>query len=169
MERTKYEVKRIAVFSAVKTLFLLGGCSGFIAGLLQWVLLRMIWWAGFNAMLQPGLLDRPEIEDMLGGIVGAAGLILPFFGALAGAVIGVVAAILLSAVYNLGARIWGGLELDLAATAQVTKSILLSPARPGEATPLPGGPAMRETSSPPAEPRRDDSLPEDRPPAAMFE
>lgn len=169
MERTKYEVKRIAVFSAVKTFFLLGGCSGFISGLIQWLVLSLIWRAGFNSMLQPGLLDQPGIEDTLGGIVGAAGLILPFFGAMAGAVIGVVAALLLSAVYNLGARIWGGLELDLAVPALMTTPVLLKPVRPGEATPLPGGPAVREPVPPPQEPGRNDKLPDERPPAAMFE
>ena len=169
MEKTKHEVKRIAVFSAVKTLFLLGGCSGFLLGLAHWVLLRAVWRAGLNAVLQPGLLDQPEIEDMLGGVVGAAGLIFPFIGAMVGAVTGVVAAIVLSIVYNFGARLWGGLELDLAASTPMTKPVLLSPTRPGEATPLPGGPATRETSSPPTVPSRDDNPPTERPPAAMFE
>ena len=169
MEKTKYEVKRVAVFSAVKTLFLLGGFSGFVLGLLQWVVLRMIWWVGLNAPFQPGLLDQPEVQDMFGEIVGTAGLILPFAGAMAGAVVGVVAAILLSAVYNLGARIWGGLELHLTTTAPASKAVLLSPARPGEATPLPGGVVSRESGTPSPDTRRDDNEPPNRPSAAMFE
>jgi hypothetical protein len=168
MEKTKYEVKRVAVFSAVKTFFLLGGFAGFFMGFMQWVLLRLIWSAGVNAPLQSGLFDLPEFADTLGGIVGAAGLILPFLGAMGGAVTGAVGALLLSAVYNTGARIWGGLELELSTTVQIAKPVLLAPARPGEVTPLPGGPSTPESSPSPA-PMRDHNAPPDRPSAAMFE
>jgi hypothetical protein len=165
MDKTKYEVKRVAVFSAAKTFFLIGGFTGFLMGFVHWAFLRMLWWAGTNSPLQSGLLDQPEVAEMLGGIVGAAGLILPFVGAMGGAVIGAVAAILLSAIYNLGSRVWGGLEVELAATAQTAKPVLMAPARPGEATPLPG--SSPETMPPP--PKRDDNEPPARPSSAMFE
>ena len=169
MEKTKYEIKRVAVFSAVKTCFLIGGFSGFVMGFLQWAFLRMIWWAGMNAPMQSGLLDQPDVADMLNGMVGAAGLILPFFGAMGGAIIGVIGAVLFSAIYNLGARIWGGLELELAATVQSAKPVLLAPARPGEATPLPGAGGAPEAVPPPPPPKRGENEPPDRPSAAMFE
>lgn len=170
MDKTKYEIKRVGVFSAAKTCFLMGGFSGFLTGLFYWLIFRMIWWAGMNSPLRSGLLDQPGMEDALSGLVGFAGLILPFFGAIGGAVSGVVGAVLLTAVYNLGARIWGGLEMELVATAPAAKTVLLAPARPGEATPLPGGGSTPEPfRPPPLPPKNNDNEPPDRPSAAMFE
>ena len=168
MEKTRYEMKRVAIFSAVKTFFLLGGFAGFVMGFMHWAMLRLIWWAGVNAPFQSGILGQPEVADMLGGIVGAAGLILPFLGAMGGAVTGAVGAMLLAAVYNTGARIWGGLELELSPTSQAAKPVLLTPARPGEATPLPTSASTPEASPSPT-PVPDRNAPPDRPSAAMFE
>jgi hypothetical protein len=75
---------------------------------------------------------------------------------------------LLAAVYNTGARIWGGLELELSATVQAAKPVLLAPARAGEATPLPGS-ANTPEASPSPTPVPDRNAPPDRPSAAMFE
>lgn len=167
MEKTKYEVKRIGVFSAVKTLFVLGGFSGFILGLVQWAFLRSLWWAVVDSQLQPGLVDEPAVADALNGFMGAAGLILPFFDAILGAVMGVLGAFLLTAIYNLGARIWGGLEFELAPTSVTVQPLPLAPARPGEATPLPGTASQPAPVPPPT--RRNDNEPPERPSAAMFE
>lgn len=166
MEKTKYEIKRVGVFSAAKTFFLIGGFSGFLTGLFYWFIFRMIWWAGMNSPLQSGIMDQPGVADAVSGFVGFAGLILPLFGAIGGAVSGVVGSVLLTAIYNLGARIWGGLELELASTAPVAKPVLMAPARPGEATPLPGSGAP-PVPAPPSP--RNDNEPPDRPSAAMFE
>lgn len=168
MEKAKYEIKRIGVFSAVKTYFLLGGFAGFLLGLVQWAFLRSIWWAIVDSQFQSGIVDQPAVAEALNGFMGVAGLILPFFDAILGAVLGVVGAFMLSAMYNLGARIWGGLEFELAPTSTAAQTVLLAPARPGEATPLPGTVSPSEPAPPPP-PRRDDNEPPDRPSAAMFE
>jgi hypothetical protein len=168
MAKITYEVKRIGVFSVVKTLFLLGGFSGFVFGLLEWGMVNFIWWAGQNAPVQPGLFGQPGAEELLGDAIGVVGIILPFIGAIGGAVSGVIGGFVLTGLYNLGARIWGGFEVQLESSSSAPDQALpLGPSRPGEATPLPGeGPAGPAEPSPP---KRDDNGPPSRPSAAMFE
>jgi hypothetical protein len=169
MDKFKYEIRRIGVFSVVKTLFLLGGFSGFALGFVHWVLLRMIWWVGINTPVEPGLFSQPEAEELLGDLVGAVGILFPLFGALAGAAFGVVAGFLLTGLYNLGARIWGGLELELKAASPSAQPVLFVPARPGEPTPLPGGTDSEAAAEPETKPERDDDGPPPRPSSAMYE
>jgi hypothetical protein len=167
MAKVTYEIKRIGLFSAIKTLFLLGGFSGFVLGLLQWGLVNFIWWAGQNAPIQPGLFGQPGAEELLGEALGAVGIIFPFFGAIGGAMCGVIGGFLLTGLYNLAARIWGGLELQLESSSAPQPTLPLGPTRPGEATPLPSeGQAKPAEATPP---KRDDNSPPSRPSAAMFE
>ena len=63
MERTRYEVRRIGVFSAVKTLFLLGGFTGFLIGLVQWAFVGLIWWAGSNLSAGIDLQGQSTLGD----------------------------------------------------------------------------------------------------------
>jgi hypothetical protein len=161
----KLEIKRIGLFSAIKTMFVLGGVGGFLLGIIQWMFLAMIQRAG--EALPGGLygLDQPGVSELLDAGIGALGLILPFFGGFAGAVAGVFFATILGGVYNLAARMWGGLELE---TADVQMSERMTvpvsrPTAPGEATPLPRSGSLPPVITP-------DTRPEsERRPPAMYE
>lgn len=161
----KTEIKRIGIFAAVKTMFVVGGVGGFILGIIQWFFLIMLQRAG--EALPGGLygLDQPGIDELLNAGIGALGLILPFFGGFAGAIGGVFFAVILGGVYNIAARLWGGLEIE---TSEITSSPIPTtpPARPeipGQATPLPRADAWQQ--APPSQPRPDS----ERRPPAMYE
>ena len=161
----KIEIKRIGLFSAIKTMFVLGGVGGFLLGIIQWMLLLMIQRAGES--LPGGLsgFDQPGMSELLDAGIGALGLALPFFGGFAGAVAGVFFAAILGGIYNLAARLWGGLEVEageIGATNAPTSSIMPRPVTPGQATPLPR-PGAPSVVAP--EPRADS----ERRPPAMYE
>lgn len=161
----KIEIKRIGLFSAIKTMFVLGGVGGFLIGILQWMMLLMIQRAGESMPADLYGLNQPGVSELLDAGIGALGFMLPFFGGFAGAVAGVFFAAILGGVYNLAARLWGGLELETAnleVGAQTTAG-MPRPVAPGQATPLP-----RPSSLPPVvtpEPRSDS----ERRPPAMYE
>ncbi|MEW5702344.1 MAG: hypothetical protein AB1792_08965 [Candidatus Zixiibacteriota bacterium] len=169
MTATKYEVKRIGVFSLVKTLFLVGGISGFVIGIIEWILIGLIFWATQNAPIDPGLFDQSGMGDLLGAGIGFLGFLLPIFGGIAGAVGGVLFGFVLALTYNLSARLWGGIELDLAASTGVA-STAPAPIAPlsGTVTRLPDAarrvPDHREGNEPP-----DPGPASDRSSSAMYE
>jgi hypothetical protein len=160
----KTEVKRIGIFSAVKTMFLVGGVAGFLMGLLQWFFLMMLQRAG-DAL--PGGMygfDQPGMSELLDAGIGALGLILPFFGGFAGAIGGVFMAVILGGVYNIAARLWGGLEVETREVESPAAPVSLAhPSAPGQATPLPRADAMTQVPTPQTRP---DS---ERRPPAMYE
>lgn len=161
----KIEIKRIGLFSAIKTMFVLGGVGGFLLGIIQWMLLMMIQRAGES--MPEGLygLDQPGMSELLDAGIGALGMILPFFGGFAGAVAGVFFAAILGGVYNLAARLWGGLEIDTAelGTSESSSAGMPRPTAPGQATPLPRPGSLPPVVTP--EPRSDS----ERRPPAMYE
>jgi len=161
----KIEIKRIGLFSAIKTMFLLGGVGGFLLGIIQWMLLLMIQRAGES--LPGGLsgFDQPGMSELLDAGIGALGLALPFFGGFAGAVAGVFFATILGGIYNIAARLWGGLEVE-ASEVGVAESVTASmprPSAPGQVTPLPHLGGQPPVVAP--EPRSDS----ERRPPAMYE
>lgn len=161
----KIEIKRIGLFSAIKTMFVLGGVGGFLLGIIQWMMLLMIQRAGES--LPGGLsgFDQPGLSELLDAGIGALGLALPFFGGFAGAVAGVFFAAILGGIYNIAARLWGGLEVEageLGVTNASTSSIP-RPSAPGQVTPLPRHGAQPPVVAP--EPRSDS----ERRPPAMYE
>ena len=150
METKKRELQRIGVFAAVKKLFLVGGVGGLLIGMIQWLILSVALWSGSRAGLEPGDFI-PGLDQALGTGIGILGLMLPAFGAVAGAVGGVVFGFLLSGVYNMGARFWGGLEFDITEPAPEEAMPQRAATDSETETPLPGIPA----ESPPARPAED--------------
>lgn len=112
MDKRRYELKRVGVFSAVKTCFVLGGATGFLTGLMMWAFLGMAIWMGQRSPFPAGLGGQYQMENILGNVIGAIGFVFPLAGAFTGAIGGVVLGFVLSLFYNLSARFWGGLELD---------------------------------------------------------
>jgi hypothetical protein len=161
----KIELKRIGVFSGVKTLFVLGGVAGFLIGLMEWMLLAMI--SGATGDLSSGLngLDQTGLSDLIAGGIGALGLFLPLFSAFAGAVGGVVFGTILIGCYNVISRVIGGVEVEWS-EVETQAHASFAPSRsssPGAATPLPSSmPSPTPPTTPPT------SEPERRPPA-MYE
>jgi hypothetical protein len=157
----KIEVKRVGLFSTVKTLFVLGGVAGFMFGVVEWMFLAMI--ASVGESLPGGLsgFDQAGMMDMLGAGIGALGIMLPLVGGFAGAVAGVFFGGILTGIYNIAARLWGGLEVDWTEVTETTSAPVLRPSYPGQATPLP----TMGTGSPTPETSRDT----DRRPPAMYE
>ncbi len=161
----KIEIKRIGLFSAIKTMFMLGGVGGFLLGIIQWMMLLMIQRAGES--LPGGLsgFDQPGMSELLDAGIGALGLALPFFGGFAGAVAGVFFAAILGGVYNVAARLWGGLEVE-ASEVVISVNAPISmprPTSPGQVTPLPYVGGQPPVVAP--EPRSDS----ERRPPAMYE
>ena len=167
MDKTRFEVRRIAVFSAVKTLFLLGGFTGFLMGLVQWAFMGLIFWAQSNLPSGFDLQRQSGLEDMLGGAIGTISMFFPVVGAFTGAVGGAILGFFLALVYNLGVRFWGGLEFEWEAVEAVTQARPI-PRAPGEQTPLP---ITRAVPQPPR-PQESDSgkdTSERRPSGSMYE
>lgn len=163
MEKTRMEMKRIGAFSMVKTCFLLGGVFGFILGFVNWGFLALMLSAAGSAPIQPGLMTEPEVQQALTDLVRVGGVILPLLGGVVGSGLGVVGGYLIAVVYNLGARILGGLEYEIEPVSVTVTSVPVPrPAsKTGGATPLPG-------HSPESPDRPDDNAPSD-PPATRFE
>ncbi|GAB4326237.1 MAG: hypothetical protein Kow0074_20570 [Candidatus Zixiibacteriota bacterium] len=179
MTKPRYELKRIGLFSAIKTMFLLGGFGGFLLGMVQWAALWVMYGVIRNVPETAGLPQALELEMLLGAIGGAGGIFFPLSGGFVGSIVGVVGAFLLGGLYNTAARIWGGLEFewDEVRTANVVTAPIPAPARAGEPTPLPGT-AQAEERTPPEPPpdagdRRDDDDddgdPPRRPSSSMYE
>lgn len=161
----KREIKRIGLFSAIKTMFVLGGVGGFMLGIMQWMMLLMIQRAGET--LPGGLsgFNQPGMAELMDAGIGALGIVLPFFGGFAGAIFGTIFAVILCGVYNIAARLWGGLEFELseATTTSPTLPLNLQPTQPGQATPLPQPGAQFPTQA------RTPSTDSERRPPAMYE
>ncbi len=158
----KIELKRIGVFSGVKTLFVLGGVAGFLIGIVEWMVLAMV--SSATGDLSSGLngLDQTGLSDLVAGSVGALGLFLPLFSAFAGAVGGVLFGTVLIGCYNLVSRVIGGVEVEwseVPTQGHPTMAPSRSVASGGTATPLPN-----PTPSPMPPPNPPKSEPERRPP-----
>lgn len=161
----KIEIKRVGLFSAVKTMFILGGVGGFLLGIVQWLMLLMIQRAGET--MPGGLygLDQPGLSELLDAGIGAMAIVLPLFGGFGGAIAGVFGAAILGGFYNVAARLWGGLEVEAKEVSpdSVVMPNMPRPIEPGRSTPLP-----RPGTIPPVitnEPRTDS----DRRPPPIYE
>lgn len=99
---TKVEVKRVGVVSVFKIYLILGVILGIILGLLLIPILPM---APTTPAVRPG--GYPTGLLPLGGLVG--GILLGILYGIVASIAGVIGAIL----YNLAAKVVGGIELDL--------------------------------------------------------
>lgn len=161
----KIELKRIGLFSAIKTMFVLGGVGGFLLGIIQWMMLMMIQRAGETLPSGLSAFDQPGLSELLDAGIGALGLILPFFGGFAGAIGGVFFGAIWVGIYNLAARLWGGLEVEAGEMGGTNAPPVATPRSldPGQATPLPRSGSLPQSHS--TEPRPDS----ERRPPAMYE
>jgi len=164
MSQPRFELKRIGIFSAVKTLFLLGGCAGFLLGILQWAIF-FVMYAGIQEL--SSTMDIPssfELETLFSTLGGAGGIFFPLSGGFIGSILGILSGLILGGLYNVATRIWGGLEFEYGEVtpAQSAKVATPAPTQPGTVTPLPT--ARLEPPPPPPEPETpkdddDDSSP----------
>jgi len=160
----KREIKRIGVFSAVKTLFILGGFGGFVVGIIQWAFLGIMLYGARQSGWGAGELI-PGLDQIFDTGIGVLGFVLPVFGAIMGAMFGVLYGFLFAGAYNVAARLWGGLEIEVTETV-VPRPIAPAAVRPQHTgpTPLPGS-APQPTDTP----RRDDATERPPPPPPSFE
>lgn len=116
-----YEIKKIDVWSVVKIAFILYGIFGLIFGLFYAVILTMLG----GIISQFGQFGG-EFGDMTGFFTGAVGILMAFFMALFYAVIGSIFTAIFVWLYNVLAKLTGGIRFHLegekiAAVAPVEK------------------------------------------------
>lgn len=120
----KLELKRISLWATVKISFLLNLVFGFVVGCFYGMIFAMI-----AAIPSPGLEDSP-----LSQISGVFALMLPFIMAFGLAVFNTIFAVIMLLVYNLAARMMGGMEFEFAKVdeqvAVMTPSIPIPPPAP---------------------------------------
>ena len=102
----KYEIKHIEVWSVVKIAFLICGVMGFIFGLFYAIFLSII--GGILDMVGGG-----EFEEISGLFTGLFGFFMVFFLAFTYAVVGSIMAAIIDWLFNLFARIVGGVKITL--------------------------------------------------------
>jgi len=99
-----YEIRKIDVWSVVKIAFILYGIFGLIFGLFYAVMLTMV--GGF-------LSQFSEFGQMTGLFTGAVGILMAFFMALFYAVIGAIFTAIFVWLYNVLAKLTGGIRFHL--------------------------------------------------------
>ena len=93
-------------------------------------------------------------------------MIFPLLGGFMGSIAGIIAAITLGGLYNIAARVWGGLEFEWREVRPSTAVIFPAQAMvttPGQPTPLPGE-APTVPTAPPDETKRNPDDDDDAPP-----
>ncbi len=105
----KYELKRIAVWPVIKITFMLSLVLGFITGIFYAIFITMF--AFLPRQMGGTFGSEPDLPMAVGGILL---VIMPIFMAGFMAVINTIMAIITTLVYNLAARLTGGLEWELA-------------------------------------------------------
>ncbi|MEW5874206.1 MAG: DUF3566 domain-containing protein [Candidatus Zixiibacteriota bacterium] len=158
----RHEIRRIGMLSTIKTLFVVGGACGFAIGLLQWFFLQSLLSYSYSSTMQSELTGMPGMPDLV-GMAGSVAWILPLIGGAGGAATGIVIGVIVALVYNVAARIWGGIEIELRPCDAVAKPIAIPVARSGETTPLPTMNAPAAKAPPPRE-----EPPNPTPPASHF-
>ena len=100
-----YEIKKIDVWSVVKIAFILYGILGLIFGLFYAMILTML----------GGILSQMggEFGQISGFFTGAAGILMAFFMALFYAVVGAIFTAIFVWIYNVLAKLAGGIRFNL--------------------------------------------------------
>lgn len=112
-----YEIKKIDVWSVVKIAFILYGIFGLIFGLFYAVMLTML--GGILSQFGP---MGGELGEMTGVFTGAVGILMAFFMALFYAVIGSVFTAIFVWLYNVLAKLTGGIRFNLE-TERITTAV----------------------------------------------
>jgi hypothetical protein len=125
-----YEWKRCHVWSVVKITFLICGITGFIVGLFYAAVLVML----------GGLLNTiggPEFEQISGLFSGSFGFFMTFILAFTYAVVGAITAAILGWLYNVFARLVGGIRLTLEPVPETVSPQRIQPPPPAPRAPSP--------------------------------
>jgi hypothetical protein len=101
-----YELRKCDIWSVMKIAFLMCGVTGFILGLFYAILLTII--GGILDMIWGG-----RFEEISGLFSGLFGFFMAFALAFTYAVLGSIMAAILAWLYNLFARLVGGIRLTL--------------------------------------------------------
>ncbi len=112
-----YEIKRIDVWSCVKIAFILFGVIGLLFGVFYAMLLTMV--SGFLSQM------GGQFQSLGTLFTGALGIFMIFFLGIFYAVVGAVVTTILTLVYNLLAKGFGGIKLFL--EQEKTGTPLVSP------------------------------------------
>ncbi len=171
----RFELKSIPIWPFTKVSFFFNLVLGFIIGLFYAML------AGMMATLLAGFpLGDTEGLDLDGASLGFLMVIMPFMCALFCAAFNTIFGIVMIFIYNLIARMLGGIELNLSAveepqvravpvigatTAVATTSYGPPPPPPPPASVQPKPPPEAPPTSPPPPENKPPAAPDDRPPA----
>ncbi len=100
----KYEIKKINVWSSVKTGFFIWGMLGFVFGI-------------YMALMMPAFLKMMESIGPFGGEFGSltpiALIFLPIMYSLIGAVVGTITTAIAVGFYNLISSLLGGISIEM--------------------------------------------------------
>ena len=145
----RYELKSVPIWPLAKVAFFVHLVFGFVVGL---------FYAMAIVPLMALMANIPQFQnegfDMAAAPVGVLIVLMPIFMALSSAFFGTVGSVILGAVYNLIARMLGGLELNLQPTeSETTKVNTPSPpaaqVQPVSAAPPPPHPVESRPATPP--------------------
>lgn len=104
----RYELKSLGIWSFVKVSFFLHLVIGFVLGLFYAAMLMMVFAVASSAPLD----EISSLPFDLGAVGPLMMIILPIVMAVGGAVFGTLFGVLVVVVYNLIARMAGGVEFD---------------------------------------------------------
>ncbi|UCG62871.1 MAG: hypothetical protein JSV52_06195 [Candidatus Zixiibacteriota bacterium] len=152
-----YEIKSIPIWPLTRLAFFVNLIVGFIGGIFLAVFMVPLL-AFVNAM---AAYDTGYI-DIDAGPTGAAAMMLPFLSALWCACFGTLFVIILGLVYNLTAKIIGGVECHLEPTvesAQLPDPTRLAPSKPESVIDRPLPPPPVTTEPPPSPPEGETKSP----------
>lgn len=143
----QYELKSVGVWAFTKVSFFFNLVVGFIFGFMYALLFSFL----MAVMSQFPGLDTGEFD--LGGMsLGVMMIVMPFMFSIGGAVFNTLVGLIVVIVYNLIARIVGGLELNLeligGQTQQVAKQPLTAYTTASSHTPASTVPPETQTPTP---------------------
>ena len=151
----RYELKSIPLWPVTKIAFFVNLIVGFLVGIMYAMFL-----IPFVAVLSNIIAFETGEFDMEAAPIGVLMMIVPFFSALSSAFFGTMGIVIVVLVYNLIARMTGGLELNLEQFGLQTAAPVQSSQAMMAATSIPTGPP------PPANARPEPPPPISQPPAA---
>ena len=155
MSLVKFEIKSVGVWSFTKMSFFINLIGGFLLGLLYAIFLGFF--VAVFSQIPGGPGGMPFGDE--GAPMGILLVALPIIFSIGGAVFNTIIGVVLVGLYNLGARLFGGLELKMNSVEVVTPPPDSQPyyaATPSTPPPPPSTPPPVTKVPPPKEPPRPD-------------
>ncbi len=125
----RYELRSIGIWSFVKVAFFVNLVAGFVSGLL---------YAMFFGAIMAAMSQMPQFggafQEMQGVGIGAMLILFPIMGAFGAAFFGTLFGLIFVAIYNLTARVVGGLELNFQ-LARIEGPVVPGPQHPDPQSP----------------------------------